>query len=682
MRVRLNQGENDLVTCNPELAAEWHPRKNSDLEPQNVYAMSSQLVWWMCAERHEWRQRINTRHKSKCPYCLNQKVWSGYNDIATTHPQLLAEWDFEENAMDPSQTMAGTSKRLHWKCAEGHRWQVSGNNRVNGTNCPYCSNRKVLIGFNDLFSQHPEIAKQWDRYSNDSKSPKDVVVGSNYLAAWRCPENHPWKCKVLERTSEGRTCPRCRHLSGESFRKKRIFESINPLAEEFDLKKNRIQWSDVSGRSLEEIYWWRCEKGHSWQQQLATSVKRAGCPFCSGKRITAGTNDLASHFPALAAEWDVQDNDGLLPTEVHLSSGKTASWKCQLGHKWKARIADRTAGGGCPYCGNKKVLPGFNDLQTRAPELIPFWAFDLNPDTSPSEIFPFTNKAFWWRCKEGHETKRSPNYLQQSGCGYCANRQVLAGWNDVETVRPDLARELDQENNRGVKPDGVIAGGQKVFNWVCELGHKWRATVGSRMRGTGCPFCANRAVLRGFNDLATTDLKLSGEWDAAKNAGKTPDQVLGGGSGKKFWWKCTEGHSWRTTVGHRSSGRGCPRCAKYGFDSSSEGILYFIANDALGARKIGITGTGTKAARLDAFLARGWRVIQKVGPLSGGQIRILETLMMKQIRIEYQMPQFLGDEEMRGTGGATETFEADIISDMEITALIDAHLVRTRGDSS
>ncbi len=56
--------------------------------------------------------------------------------------------------------------------------------------------------------------------------------------------------------------------------------------------------------------------------------------------------------------------------------------------------------------------------------------------------------------------------------------------------------------------------------------------------------------------------------------------------------------------------------------------------------------------------------------------------MMKQIRIEYQMPQFLGDEEMRGTGGATETFEADIISDMEITALIDAHLVRTRGDSS
>ena len=31
---------------------------------------------------------------------------------------------------------------------------------------------------------------------------------------------------------------------------------------------------------------------------------------------------------------------------------------------------------------------------------------------------------------------------------------------------------------------------------------------------------------------------------------------------KKVWWKCKRGHEWKTSILHRSSGRGCPYCCK------------------------------------------------------------------------------------------------------------------------
>ena len=32
-------------------------------------------------------------------------------------------------------------------------------------------------------------------------------------------------------------------------------------------------------------------------------------------------------------------------------------------------------------------------------------------------------------------------------------------------------------------------------------------------------------------------------------------------SGKKVWWKCSNGHEWQTTISHRTIGSGCPYCS-------------------------------------------------------------------------------------------------------------------------
>ena len=66
---------------------------------------------------------------------------------------------------------------------------------------------------------------------------------------------------------------------------------------------------------------------------------------------------------------DYERNQGIDPETLSVHSKKKVYWKhwcedAQMWHSWKAAIKDRTQGTGCPYCANKKVLVGFNDLAT------------------------------------------------------------------------------------------------------------------------------------------------------------------------------------------------------------------------------------------------------------------------------------------------------------------------------
>jgi hypothetical protein len=70
----------------------------------------------------------------------------GKNDIATTHPNLAKEAE----GWDPTTVSAGSDKKREWKCQKNHIWKAVIKSRTRGSDCPYCSNTKILIGFNDL----------------------------------------------------------------------------------------------------------------------------------------------------------------------------------------------------------------------------------------------------------------------------------------------------------------------------------------------------------------------------------------------------------------------------------------------------------------------------------------------------------------------------------------------------
>ena len=64
----------------------------------------------------------------------------------------------------------------------------------------------------------------------------------------------------------------------------------------------------------------------------------------------------------LLTEWDGEKNAPLSPWTVSYGSKKRVWWRCAKGHVWEAPVFTRSAGHGCPYCKNQKLLKGFNDL--------------------------------------------------------------------------------------------------------------------------------------------------------------------------------------------------------------------------------------------------------------------------------------------------------------------------------
>ena len=66
----------------------------------------------------------------------------------------------------------------------------------------------------------------------------------------------------------------------------------------------------------------------------------------------------------------------------------------------------------------------------------------------------------------------------------------------------------------------------------------------------------------GFNDLASQQPKVAAEWAQDLNGALTPEMVTTG-SHKKVWWRCSEGHVWRSVIFTRARGTfcSCPVCA-------------------------------------------------------------------------------------------------------------------------
>lgn len=128
-----------------------------------------------------------------------------------------------------------------------------------------------------------------------------------------------------------------------------------------------------------------------------------GCPYCSGKRVLIGFNDLQTMNPSLSSEWNYEKNEGLTPQDVTSNSNKLVWWKCSKGHEYQAKIGDRNKGNGCPYCAGKKVLRGFNDLKSNNPSLSSEWNYERNGELTPENVTSNSSRRVWWKCSKGHE---------------------------------------------------------------------------------------------------------------------------------------------------------------------------------------------------------------------------------------------------------------------------------------
>ena len=147
---------------------------------------SNKKVWWVCDAGHEWQAAVSSRRMCGCPYCSNQKILAGYNDLESLRPDIAKEWDYSKNRLKPSNYGKNSTYKAWWICPNGHSYVASIHNRVNGnTACPYCANQKVFKGFNDFLTANPDLAKEWD-YEKNKLKPDEVTANSHTVVWWIC----------------------------------------------------------------------------------------------------------------------------------------------------------------------------------------------------------------------------------------------------------------------------------------------------------------------------------------------------------------------------------------------------------------------------------------------------------------------------------------------------------------
>jgi DNA-directed RNA polymerase subunit RPC12/RpoP len=451
--------------------------------------------------------------------------------MVTTHPDLAAQLI----DTDPTTVVAGTNRRLRWRCALGHEWTAPGSTRVRGDDCPYCSNKRLLVGFNDMATTHPELAAQLV-----ATNPTTWVAGTRRTLHWKCAIRHEWVAPGYDRATGG------------------------------------------------------------------------GCPYCSNKRLLVGFNDMATTHPELAAELVGTD-----PATVIAGTNKVMSWRCRAhGHEWRTSGNKRASGGqNCPYCGNQALLPGFNDLSTTHPHL----AAELL-DADPTTVMAGSETKYLWRCPRGHEWRTSAyGRSKGAGCLYCSNQLVLPGFNDMATTHPHLAAEV-----AGTDPTTVIAGTHRKLSWHCPNHEElYVATGAAKAQGAGCPYCSNQVLLPGFNDMATTHPHL-----AAELVGTDPATVFAG-THTRLTWKCGDcDNTWGAAGYSRLSGSGCPNCAPYGFNPSKPAYLYLMGRH--GEQQIGITVNIDRRQRQHA--RHGWTLLDSIGPMPGEVAYRLESQLKLWLR--------------------------------------------------
>ena len=483
-------------------------------------------------------------------------------------------------------------------------------------------------------SDNAHLMAEWDWEKNFELGfePNKLTCGSGKKAWWKCSKGHEWEAVIASRT-RGRGCPYC--IGRKVLQGYNDLKTTNPaLANEWNYEKNiNLKPENISAGSNKKV-WWKCHNGHEWSACIIDRAIGNGCPFCAGKKVLKGYNDLRTVNPSLAEEWNYEKNNELRPEDVTSKSDKNVWWKCNKGHEWQAIIYSRSYGSGCPVCNSERhasfpeyafeyylknlglqALHSYKDLGFELDIFIPskriaieydgyYWhqnkaKEDIEKNRKCEKngvklyriregLLPLNDSSIDYTIrKDGKDLTEALKKILSEIVGTYVNINIAEDYINIEKLRehtekensllvcnPIVAFEWNYERNGNLRPENVTANSNKKVWWKCNNGHEWQATIANRHRGYGCPYCAGQKVLQGYNDLKTTNPTLASEWNYEKNINLKPENISAG-SNKKVWWKCSKGHEWEATIKNRNRGHNCPYCTSH-IISKNDPRLYTI----------------------------------------------------------------------------------------------------------
>lgn len=473
--------------------------------------------------------------------------------------KLTDEWNFEKNKeLDINKITVHSNKKVWWKCANGHEWQTSVGHRSRGQNCPYCSGHRVQTGYNDIFTTHPFLKEEWD-YDKNKFNPTTISAGSDKMIYWKCNKGHSYKMKVNHRTSK-HGCPYCagvKILCGYNDLETWCKKYNNNLLKRWDYTKN-IKLPSEYSKTSSDIVWWKCELcGFEYKNRIEYENVNINCPKCNKRNQTSFPEQTLYYyikklFPDAINGYknkEISEIDIFIPSKKIGIEYDGENW-----HNSKLTI--------------EREIKKYNACKSSGIKLIRFKEKILKDEyLVADEIYKSSyNKNLKDFAKEVETFLRQ--YSNDIVVDIDLDRNEIYNLymsnvrdKSLDKNYPEISNEWDYDKNYPLTPKMIFASSNDKFYFKCDKGHSYLVSIDKRTsRGQGCPYCSGRKVLKGYNDLATTNPEILDEWDYDKNI-ISPEEISRGYN-KKVWWKCKKcKNSYDSSPNSRiANNNGCKYC--------------------------------------------------------------------------------------------------------------------------
>jgi len=256
-----------------------------------------------------------------------------------------------------------------------------------------------------------------------------------------------------------------------------------------------------------------------------------------------------------------------------------------------------------------------------------------------------TNKKVVIICRtHGEFTQYPRHHLLGHGCKKCADvRQFLNNEKFITRAINIHGDVYDYSNTEYIgSKDKVII--------TCKLHGEFLQTPNNHLNGQGCKKCANAALFSNQNDFILSANNVH-------NFTYDYSNTIYSRSDIKVVINCREHGEFLQTPPNHLSGKGCPKCARFGFNKNKPGILYYLKVTTSGITlwKIGITNRTVR----ERFPLEDLDIIDIVWTkeFSNGNECYNEE---RRILREYKEFQYKGSKVL--TSGNTELFTIDILS--------------------
>ena len=345
------------------------------------------------------------------------------------------------------------------------------------------------------------------------------------------------------------------------------------LMAEWNYKKNNDLGllPDQIGENSPIKAWWKCEFGHEWEARISNRKYGRGCPKCLDRLKTSFPEQAIYYYIKKIYPSAVSSYRDIFPNTMELDifipdiklgiEYDGAAWHPSERHTSEVRKYQICRENGIKLLRVKEKITDFDkgsaDYLLSTDNVYDIKNFESLIRYILDNIDPESN--MW--------TRRKPIFHSQ------VDINILRDENDIRSYLkiihngsfadhfPNLINEWHPTKNGDLLPSFFAPHSSVKVWWKCNAGHEWKASIGVRARGSGCPYCSGQKVLPGYNDLATQYPDISNEWCYELNNSLLPTMVTGG-SGKKVWWKCKEGHTWSSKINNRTiNNRGCPYCS-------------------------------------------------------------------------------------------------------------------------